>query len=264
MDFNEYQDAAARTWGDQIPHRLIAELNEDEVRDELIQQVEELGQRMTLGVLGLGISGEAGEVADEIKKYVGHGHWKDGFDMPKELGDVLWYVATICQALDLDMGEVAEKNIAKLRARYPQGFSTEASKTRADTKDPEQVERPPPIGEQVLDLIKANWPQQDDNATHKTATNFLLRAMPSSTVRFGSSSDVYTFLRHMKDGGAHIMAADDPSVPCKGWVVRWPPDTDRTHLHVTITVSDMRNSTDPRHSYPQDRWDGLLTPPDMG
>ncbi|HSE45054.1 MAG TPA: nucleoside triphosphate pyrophosphohydrolase family protein, partial [Gemmatimonadales bacterium] len=85
-------------------------------------------------VFGLGIAGEAGEVADLIKKWVGHGHPADTEKLAKELGDVLWYVAALSAEFGLDMGEIAQLNIDKLRARYPEGFSTERSLNRKENQ----------------------------------------------------------------------------------------------------------------------------------
>lgn len=85
---------------------------------------------LELAILGLGIAGEAGEVADHLKKIIGHGH---EFDIPKirdELGDVLWYIAAIAHVLDINLEEVANRNIAKLEARYPKGFDPERSRSR--------------------------------------------------------------------------------------------------------------------------------------
>jgi NTP pyrophosphatase (non-canonical NTP hydrolase) len=85
-----------------------------------------------LAVSGLGIAGEAGEVADLIKKYIGHGHALSIDDLEKELGDVLWYVADLASQVGLTLEEVAAANIEKLRKRYPNGFSQEASQNRSD------------------------------------------------------------------------------------------------------------------------------------
>lgn len=81
----------------------------------------------SLQVLVLGLCGEAGEVADHVKKFIGHGHPLDKGAMEKELGDVLWYLEAICRNLGISLAEVAQKNISKLAARYPDGFSTERS-----------------------------------------------------------------------------------------------------------------------------------------
>ena len=83
----------------------------------------------------LGLAGEAGEVADTVKKAVFHQHGLNRDELIKELGDVLWYVAALCSKLDVPLSEVMERNIVKLKARYPQGYSADASKTRADLKD---------------------------------------------------------------------------------------------------------------------------------
>lgn len=69
---------------------------------------------------GLGVAGEGGEVADEIKKGLFHAdHPLDADKLILEMGDVLWYLATLCTALGIDMGLVAAENQRKLRERYP-------------------------------------------------------------------------------------------------------------------------------------------------
>lgn len=83
-------------------------------------------------VWGLGIAGEAGEVADLIKKEVGHEHTTDRDKMVKELGDVLWYTAMVAKAYNISLDEVAITNVAKLRERYPAGFDPERSKNREE------------------------------------------------------------------------------------------------------------------------------------
>lgn len=78
----------------------------------------------------LGLTGEAGEVSDMIKKNIFHGHELDREALVKELGDVCWYVALLCEAIDVSLEEVLTKNIDKLKARYPEGFSESASINR--------------------------------------------------------------------------------------------------------------------------------------
>jgi len=80
----------------------------------------------------LGLAGEAGEVAETVKKGVLHQHGLDAEKMKKELGDVLWYVAALCTKLDLDMGAVMFANIEKLKVRYPDGFKSTDSIARVD------------------------------------------------------------------------------------------------------------------------------------
>jgi len=84
-----------------------------------------------IAVFGLGLTGEAGEVADLLKKVIGHGHAVEHKKLIAELGDVLWYVAALANTFGLSLSEIADANEAKLRARYPDGFSYEASRRRA-------------------------------------------------------------------------------------------------------------------------------------
>ena len=87
---------------------------------------------LALAIKGLGITGEAGEVADEIKKIVGHGHEVNHEKLTKELGDVLWYVATAAHLLGISLSTVAAVNIQKLKERYPDGWDPKRSQNRED------------------------------------------------------------------------------------------------------------------------------------
>lgn len=108
MDFNHYQRLAARTRADN-PSR-----------------------EMTIAILGLGLTGEAGEAAEDIKHFLGHGHELNLEKLVKELGDVLWYVSQIADVFNIKLADVARLNIEKLMKRYPDGFSTEHSIARKD------------------------------------------------------------------------------------------------------------------------------------
>ena len=50
----------------------------------------------------------------------------------KEVGDILWFASEMCDVYNWDMGAVAEENIAKLRRRYPEGFSADKSVNREE------------------------------------------------------------------------------------------------------------------------------------
>lgn len=78
----------------------------------------------------LGLSGESGEVADIIKKYMFQGHELDKEKLIDELGDVCWYIAILAKGLNVELDEVLLHNVEKLRRRYPKGFDTQKSINR--------------------------------------------------------------------------------------------------------------------------------------
>ena len=73
----------------------------------------------------LGLSGEAGEVAEKVKKIIrddgGEVLPEKKSEIEKELGDVLWYVSQIATELNLELEKIAEKNIEKLYSRLERG-----------------------------------------------------------------------------------------------------------------------------------------------
>lgn len=79
-----------------------------------------------------GVSGEAGEFVDCIKKAQVYGRTLDHEHAAEELGDILWFVALGCKALGVSMNDVAEKNIEKLRVRYPEKYSDALANERLD------------------------------------------------------------------------------------------------------------------------------------
>ena len=73
---------------------------------------------------GLGISGEAGDVAGCIKKtYITKDNQLQG--IKENLGDTMWYIAMICNYYNWDLNDVLQENINKLEKRYPKGFTYE-------------------------------------------------------------------------------------------------------------------------------------------
>ncbi len=85
-----------------------------------------------IAVLALGIAGEAGEVAEHVKKYLGHGHELDRVKVAKELFDVQWYCARLADSIGLKLSEVADLGFAKLKARYPEKFESKLSINRSE------------------------------------------------------------------------------------------------------------------------------------
>jgi len=88
---------------------------------------------------GLGISGEAGDLAGCIKKTFFNGNdQKHG--IRENVGDVMWYAAMICNYFGWDLQDILKENLAKLKARYPQGF-TEKDASRGNTRIDWQEEK---------------------------------------------------------------------------------------------------------------------------
>ena len=89
-----------------------------------------------LTTAGIGLAAESGEFLEIVKKMVFQGKpWNDDNreHLIIELGDVMWYVAQACMALDISFDEVIEGNIKKLEKRYPGGkFDINYSEVRAE------------------------------------------------------------------------------------------------------------------------------------
>jgi NTP pyrophosphatase (non-canonical NTP hydrolase) len=117
MNANEYQKLAARTLIDCPDFELT-------------------GQETMVIWDAIGLAGEAGEVADLVKKGIFHQHGLDTEKLQKEIGDVLWYAAALCTTLGFDLSKIMEANIEKLKSRYPNGYSSTDSIKRVDCEKP--------------------------------------------------------------------------------------------------------------------------------
>ena len=84
----------------------------------------------------LGLTAESGEFTEVVKKIILQGkpyNEENIFHMKRELGDIMWYVAQACMALDTDFNEIIEMNVEKLKARYPGGeFDVHYSENRKE------------------------------------------------------------------------------------------------------------------------------------
>jgi NTP pyrophosphatase (non-canonical NTP hydrolase) len=74
-----------------------------------------------IAYLTLGLNGEAGEVAEKIKKHFRDGRPIDRAELIKELGDVLWYTAVLANQLHISLSLLAESNLNKLASRKARG-----------------------------------------------------------------------------------------------------------------------------------------------
>ena len=84
----------------------------------------------------LGLTAESGEFTEVVKKIIlqGKPYNEDNvFHMKRELGDICWYIAQACMALDTTFDEIIEMNVDKLKARYPGGeFDVSKSENRKE------------------------------------------------------------------------------------------------------------------------------------
>ena len=83
----------------------------------------------------LGICAEGGEFTEVVKKCVFQGKPMDEhtqYHLKRELGDICWYIAQACIALDISIEDVLYMNIEKLEARYPDGFEAFRSNNRSE------------------------------------------------------------------------------------------------------------------------------------
>lgn len=107
MTGNEYQFLAART--------INYNLNDTEKQYHALH----------------GIVGEVGEIHSMYQKaYQGHEYTEE--HMKKEFGDLLWFIAEYCTAMNWSIEDVMKMNIDKLRARFPEGFEVDKSLHRAE------------------------------------------------------------------------------------------------------------------------------------
>ena len=121
MTGTEYQIKAMRTNDRMASLRLDSKMTENQWTDE------DLG-----GILDacLGLSGEVGELNDMIKKWIFHEAKIDTDHLKKELGDVCWYIAMMCDSCGWNLDEILQMNVDKLKARYPEGFDPDRSAHR--------------------------------------------------------------------------------------------------------------------------------------
>ena len=83
----------------------------------------------------MGLAGETGETIDIFKKHIYQGKDLDINDVIEEIGDILWYIANLCNVNKITMKECMESNVEKLRKRYPNGFSIKDALERVDKND---------------------------------------------------------------------------------------------------------------------------------
>ena len=129
VDFNRYLD---------FVDGVTSEPSKD--HEAFVYRIQELeGEEcdtQRLLTAAVGVCAEGGEFMEIVKKMVFQGkpYNEDNiYHMKRELGDIMWYMAQACIALDVTFEELVEMNVAKLEARYPGGsFDVHSSEVRVE------------------------------------------------------------------------------------------------------------------------------------
>ena len=130
VDTNKYLDFVTEVTS--LPSTDLAALL-SRVTDLDVQNDADIPRLLTAA---LGLTAESGEFTEVVKKIILQGkpyNEENIFHMKRELGDICWYLAQACMALDTTFDEIIEMNVDKLKARYPGGeFDVHKSENRKD------------------------------------------------------------------------------------------------------------------------------------
>ena len=130
VDTEKYVDFVKEVTSNESVHyaALLTRMNNLELEDDC--------NIPPLITAAFGLTAEAGEFTEVVKKIIlqGKPYNEDNvFHMKRELGDICWYIAQACMALDTSFDEIMEMNVDKLKARYPGGeFDVHKSENRAE------------------------------------------------------------------------------------------------------------------------------------
>jgi NTP pyrophosphatase (non-canonical NTP hydrolase) len=130
IDTNKYLEFVRQTTSPASSDfaQLITRMTELEANDDV-----DVPRLLTAA---LGMSAEAGEFTEVVKKIILQGksyNQEATFHLKRELGDICWYLAQACMALDVTFDEVLQMNFEKLSARYPEGtFDVWRSENRVE------------------------------------------------------------------------------------------------------------------------------------
>lgn len=119
----------------------------------------------------LGIGGESGELQDQLKRHLVYGKDLDIVNLKEELGDLMWYCALALDEIGSSFDEVMAMNIAKLRARFPGGFTEEKAVNRdieAERKVMEEKVEDPMLEQAVKQYERQQDPDNPFNYEYPT------------------------------------------------------------------------------------------------
>jgi NTP pyrophosphatase (non-canonical NTP hydrolase) len=130
VDTEKYVDFVREVTSNESVHyaALLTRMNNLELEDDC--------NIPPLITAAFGLTAEAGEFTEVVKKIILQGkpyNEENVFHMKRELGDICWYIAQACMALDTSFDEIMEMNVDKLKARYPGGeFDVHKSENRKE------------------------------------------------------------------------------------------------------------------------------------
>ena len=130
VDTERYVDFVREVTSNESVHyaALLTRMNNLELEDDF--------NIPPLITAAFGLTAEAGEFTEVVKKIILQGkpyNEENIFHMKRELGDICWYLAQACMALDTSFDEIMEMNVDKLKARYPGGeFDVHKSENRKE------------------------------------------------------------------------------------------------------------------------------------
>lgn len=119
MNLQEFQKLSSRTYPDSKANHAIGTRIQSSAAVDLLHA-------------SIGITTEAGELMDCIKKFAIYGKEFNYENFREELGDLLSYIALACNSCGFKMEDICEENIAKLKIRYPEKFSEADATERKD------------------------------------------------------------------------------------------------------------------------------------
>lgn len=207
---SEYQEAASRTECPQI--NSLQRIQGKDVYPENPDNYPNQDTRFRMIRVNhaiLGLTGEVGELAGALERVVYYGKEADWTNFKEEIGDCLWYIALLCNALKLDMGEVMAANIAKLAKRYPEKFTEYLAAEENRNREAERITletRLPKIPQTILALqTNPEFQVRDDLAGGKEVV-----ASGHIRVRVRSTGEICVITQHapfLNITGAEELAA---------------------------------------------------------
>lgn len=209
MEANEYQNLAEKT---------------EAPIDTAIDRVQ-FKQVMRLNHASMGIQTESGELTDTLKKHIFYGQPLDIDNIKEELGDLLWYVALACNALDLKLSDILEANIKKLQTRFPDSFTEHDAKEENRDREREQAAA---AYKKILDSFIKKPSQMrtitgDGDMTIASDINKKLeeQALTRSLIKVGKSQDEKTVSELQPCTSDAVISTQGKTFLCsycKGWI----------------------------------------------